>query len=73
MLGQIIEARIDGQLHRYGRDMLREKRIPLLVLRLTDGENDLVYRATAGLHEVRPGQFDDTPNAAGTQVVVDDN
>ncbi len=53
--------------------MLCEKPIPLLVLRFTDGENDLVYRATAGLHEVRHGQFDDAPDAAGTEVIVDDD
>ena len=73
MLGQIIEARIDEQLHGRGRNMLCEKPIPLLVLRFADCEDDLVYRAPAAFHEMWHGQFDDAPDAAGTEVIVDDD
>ena len=73
MFGEIIERGFNHKLDRRAGQSLLETGVPSPVVRFPARERDGLDRAVELAGEVRRGQFNDAPNAAGAQVVVDND
>ena len=73
MLGEIVERGFNKKFDPYAGQSLLETGVPFPVVRFPAGERDCFDRAVELAGEVRRGQFDDAPNSAGAEVVVDND
>ena len=73
LFGEVIERALDKHFDSHARQLPREVVVPLAVGPLAGGEHDARDGARGFAHQVRRGQFDDAPDAAGAKVIMDDD
>ena len=73
MFGEVIERGFDLHLDRHSAQLFGETRVPVIVGPLAGGDDDAGDRMRCFTHQMRHGEFDDTPDAAGAQVIMDDD
>jgi hypothetical protein len=64
---------MDDEVHRHTGQGLLESFIPRMILGFADGKSHRGHARRGTADDVRSGQFDHAPNAAGPQMVMNDD
>ena len=73
MLREVVERRFDQHFDQHTGQLSCEVNVPLAVGWFAGGEHDVCDWARGSAHQMRHGEFDDSPDTAWPKVIMNDD